>query len=34
LSGNVLAVSTGDNAVTLWKEKLSGEWELVKTISE
>jgi protein transport protein SEC13 len=34
LSGNVLAVSTGDNRVSLWKEKLSGGWECVKTIEE
>lgn len=34
LSGNVLAVSTGDNRVSLWKERLSGVWELVKTIEE
>jgi protein transport protein SEC13 len=34
LSGNVLAVSTGDNRVSLWKEKLSGGWECVKTMEE
>lgn len=34
LSGNVLAVSTGDNKVTLWKEKLTGGWECIKTIEE
>jgi protein transport protein SEC13 len=34
LSGNVLAVSGGDNKVTLWKENLRGEWECVKTIEE
>jgi hypothetical protein len=34
LSGNVLAVSTGDNRVSLWKEKLSGGWECIKTIEE
>ncbi|KAI9026880.1 WD40-repeat-containing domain protein [Hyaloraphidium curvatum] len=27
LMGNVLAVSCGDNKITLWKEALSGEWE-------
>ncbi|KAG7695957.1 hypothetical protein KL911_003217 [Ogataea haglerorum] len=27
LSGNVLAISGGDNKVTLWKENLSGKWE-------
>lgn len=34
LSGNVLAVSGADNKVTLWKETLRGEWDLIKTISE
>lgn len=34
LSGNVLAVSTGDNKVTLWKETLKGEWEKVSTVDE
>ena len=34
LSGNVLAVSGGDNKVTLWKENLAGEWDCVKTIEE
>ena len=34
LSGNVLAVSAGDNKVTLWKENLRGKWECVKTIEE
>lgn len=34
LSGNVLAVSTGDNQVTLWKENLDGEWQCVKKIDE
>ncbi|ODV82745.1 hypothetical protein CANARDRAFT_209731 [[Candida] arabinofermentans NRRL YB-2248] len=27
LSGNVLAISGGDNKVTLWKENLNGKWE-------
>lgn len=27
LSGNILAVSGGDNKVTLWKENLAGDWE-------
>lgn len=27
LSGNVLAISGGDNKVTLWKENLNGQWE-------
>ncbi|TVY87546.1 Protein transport protein sec13, partial [Lachnellula willkommii] len=34
LSGNVLAVSGGDNKVSLWKENLKGEWECVKSIEE
>lgn len=34
LSGNVLAVSGGDNKVSLWKENLKGEWDCVKTIEE
>lgn len=34
LSGNVLAVSTGDNKVTLWKETLKGEWEKVSSVEE
>lgn len=34
LSGNILAVSGGDNKVTLWKEDLRGEWECVKEVTE
>lgn len=34
LSGNVLAVSQGDNKVSLWKENLKGEWECVKNIED
>ncbi|KAJ8610038.1 hypothetical protein MRB53_038765 [Persea americana] len=35
LSGNVLAVSGGDNKVTLWRERTKdGEWVLVKTVDE
>jgi protein transport protein SEC13 len=33
LSGNVLAVSGGDN-VTLWKETLRGDWECIQTIDD
>ncbi|KAI5288402.1 GTPase-activating protein S13, partial [Ascosphaera acerosa] len=33
-SGNVLAVSGGDNHVSLWKEDLKGHWEKVKDIEE
>ena len=32
LSGNVLAVSTGDNRVSLWKERLGGGWETFKVM--
>lgn len=34
LSGNVLAVSGGDNKVTLWKENLTGEWESAGVVEE
>lgn len=34
LSGNILAVSGGDNKVTLWKEDLKGKWELVREVTE
>ena len=34
LSGNVLAVSTADNKVTLWKETVAGAWNCVKTIDD
>ncbi|KAL6792404.1 nuclear pore complex, component sec13 [Trichoderma sp. SZMC 28013] len=34
LSGNVLAVSSADNKVSLWQENLRGEWECVKSIEE
>jgi protein transport protein SEC13 len=34
LSGNVLAVSSGDNVVSLWKENLKGEWECVNEMDE
>jgi len=32
LSGGILAVSSGDNKVTLWREGLKGEWENVHQI--
>ncbi|KAL9052760.1 MAG: hypothetical protein Q9162_005180 [Coniocarpon cinnabarinum] len=35
LTGNVLAVSGGDNKVTLWKERVrDGGWECVRTMEE
>lgn len=33
LSGNVLAVSGGDNKITLWKETVNGDWELAGEVS-
>jgi protein transport protein SEC13 len=32
LSGGILAVSCGDNKVTLWREGVKGEWENVHQI--
>ncbi|KAI9700177.1 MAG: GTPase-activating protein S13 [Bogoriella megaspora] len=34
LTGNVLAVSGGDNRVSLWKERLGGGWEKFKVLEE
>ncbi|EIF46429.1 GTPase-activating protein S13 [Brettanomyces bruxellensis] len=34
MSGNVLAVSGGDNKVTLWKENLNGDWEQVGEVDQ
>jgi protein transport protein SEC13 len=34
MMGNVLAVSCGDNKVTLWKESLEGDWESIGTADE
>ncbi|KAJ1679881.1 GTPase-activating protein S13 [Spiromyces aspiralis] len=34
LSGNVLAVSCGDNKITLWKENLQGQWERISEYNE
>lgn len=34
LSGNILAVSGGDNKVTLWRENLDGQWESAGQIDE
>ncbi|KAJ3037595.1 GTPase-activating protein S13 [Rhizophlyctis rosea] len=33
-SGNILAVSCGDNKVTLWKENLDGEWGQIGDVNE
>lgn len=32
LSGNVLAISGGDNKVTLWKESVNGDWKLASEV--
>ena len=32
ITGNILAATTADNKVTLWKESLDGEWKLVKEL--
>ncbi|KAI8142182.1 WD40 repeat-like protein [Fennellomyces sp. T-0311] len=34
LSGNVLAVSCGDNKVTLWKENAKGDWGCIRELEE
>lgn len=34
LSGNILALSGGDNKVTLWKEDLEGKWEPAGEVQE
>ncbi|KAJ2780302.1 GTPase-activating protein S13 [Coemansia javaensis] len=34
MSGNILAVSCGNNKITLWKENLKGEWEQISEIDE
>lgn len=34
LTGNILAVSSGDGDVTLWKRDLSGDWNKVSTVEE
>lgn len=32
LTGNILSVADGNNNVTLWKEAVDGEWQLVTTV--
>ena len=32
ITGRLLAVSCGDNSVTLWKEDLSGTWQQVSNV--
>lgn len=33
-TGTLLAVSCGDNSVTLWKESLSGAWQQISTVPD
>lgn len=32
LNGNILAVSGGDNKITLWKQTLAGNWQCVSDV--
>jgi protein transport protein SEC13 len=34
LAGNLLAVSCGDNKITLWKESLNGDWVQVGDVNQ
>ena len=34
VSGNMLAVSGGDNKVSLWKETLEGQWVCISDVSK
>lgn len=34
ITGNLLAVSSGDHKVSLWKQSLAGQWEQVSEVSE
>lgn len=34
VTGNILAVSGGDNLVTLWKQTMGGDWEQIGQLSE
>ncbi|CAM9248891.1 unnamed protein product [Ectocarpus fasciculatus] len=34
ITGNVLAVSSGDSDVSLWKQNLEGAWECISTVPE
>eukprot|EP01137_Pigoraptor_chileana_P000630 Opistho-2@37094 len=34
VTGNILAASTGDNHVTLWKESLEGDWNCISDLDE
>jgi hypothetical protein len=34
ITGNILAVSSGDSNVTLWKEALDGSWSQVSRVED
>ena len=34
ITGNVLAVSTGDHKVTLWKQAVDGNWIQIRSLEE
>ncbi|GJQ84421.1 hypothetical protein Trydic_g3893 [Trypoxylus dichotomus] len=34
LNGNILAVSGGDNKITLWKQNLEGSWQCISDVSK
>ena len=34
VSGNMLAVSGGDNKVSLWKETLEGQWVCISDVNK
>ncbi|KAF6040269.1 SEC13 [Bugula neritina] len=34
LTGNILAISGGDNKVTLWKEAIDGNWQCISDVSK
>lgn len=34
VTGNILAVASGDNKVSLWKEGVDGEWKQIQSIDE
>ncbi|KAJ1750740.1 GTPase-activating protein S13 [Coemansia sp. RSA 989] len=34
MAGNILAVSCGDNTISLWKENIKGEWECISKVDE
>jgi len=34
ITGNILAVSGGDNKITMWKENLDGEWKCITTLDD